>query len=121
MDLVHRDRLERRGASMPTLVENRPAPTSACGRCPLQVSSGFCGLRYFGRALLATRCACTAGCELGEDVAHLVAVRGDAALKLGAKVLSALTLARRHLGLRLAYEVGELVDVEYRKCPMVVM
>ena len=78
---------------------------------PLQVCSGFCGLRYFaGR--LAAGAARGGGPELGEEVGHLVAVRRHAAFELGPQLLAVPLLPRRHLGLGLREQLGELVDVE---------
>ena len=55
---------------------------------PVQVSSGFCGLRYFAGIFRRRR---PAGAELpssGKIVAHLVAFRGHSAFELGPQVLA---------------------------------
>ena len=104
MDLVHRYALERSHID-PALLEDGLHPL----RRPPDPGPGLLGvLRVpeLDRHLPALPPARGAVPELREDVAHLVAFRGDAALELAPEVLASLAFAGGHLGLRLANEVG---------------
>ena len=78
---------------------------------PLQVWSGLCGSRYFAGRLRRAPLEAPA-LSSGEDVGQLVALRRHAAFELGPQLLAVLLLARRHLGVGVGEQVGELVDVE---------
>ena len=113
VDLVHRNRLERRNVDPALLDNRRDPPRRASDAAPSVVR--VLRIAVLGRALLALEPVRGAVAELGEDVAQLVAVSGDAALELAPEVLPALLLARCHLGLGFSDEVGQLVDVEAGK------
>ena len=82
---------------------------------PVQVSSGFCGFRNFTGIFLRCRPPVASVPSSGEDIAQLIALRSEPSLELASEVLAALLLAGGHLGLGLADELGELVDVEAGK------
>ena len=105
------------GIDLNAAVSSPRSPRIACTHLgvrpmPLQVWSGFCGLRYFAGRFWRWRTVRGAVAELGEDVGELVAVRGDAALELTSQVLSPPLLARGHLGLGIADQILKLSDVE---------
>ena len=78
---------------------------------PLQVFSGFCGSRYFAGRLRRTPAEAPAPSS-GKMSRHLVAFGCQAAFELGPQLLAVLLLPRRHLGVGLREQLGELVDVE---------